>query len=230
MIYTKGLILAEINSIADILKSVELLEERNHYPRRESAFLSEVANKNYLDIWKYCFQNQLYDFQLKDGSLLLFNTQDTAYSFYSCPINCLTYKDYMIECGFDFHETGQEFLEAYEQYLLECRQIEFPLLIRYDYEIKSYIEGLHPVSHLHVGFNSNIRIGIKKILSPIAFTFFLLRQYYPSFWKVFYEKEENKVRIMNAFKKQVMIEERYFNEMDDLEYYLDNLHQGSPHS
>lgn len=39
-------------------------------------------------------------------------------------------------------------------------------VMRYDYDQKGYRPLIHAVSHLHIGFNNNVRIPLNKVISP----------------------------------------------------------------
>jgi hypothetical protein len=70
----------------------------------------------------------------------------------------------------------------YEVYLSTCTLKEAVAPIRYDFSPDDYTEGIHPASHIHFGHANNIRVGTKKVLKPVSFCLFILRQSYPNKW------------------------------------------------
>ena len=98
------------------------------------------------------------------------------------PFVCISFNDFIIEHDLMDEEDQYILYPDYEQYLSECSFKEFPLSIRYDYAENSYNEGLHPVSHLHIGEGNNSRIGLIHKLDPESFVYLIIRQVYPEYW------------------------------------------------
>jgi len=212
----------QINLIEKILKKLEMLEERIENPNL-SHDIAVLRNLSYLELWQYCVKNLYYHFQLKDSSLLIFhykNNDDFSYSFISCPFKCLTYKEWLAGQEFDYHEIGDSFHEEYSQYLEHCNLIESPVVFRYDYQPSSYNEGLHPASHLHIGFKNNSRLGFNKLLEPLAFIFFVFRQHYTNNYD-YILKNNLFIDILENYKDKLEdIEKEHYNNKDNWEYYL----------
>jgi hypothetical protein len=93
---------------------------------------------------------------------------------------------------------------------------ESPVMIRYDYAPDDYNEGLHPASHLHIGFESEIRIGCKCIMLPQTFILKIVRQCYPNEWYALLNVEN----LFNAYKN---ILETHINELDKIDAFYFNL-------
>ena len=114
-------------------------------------------------------ENKDYDFRLKDNSIMQFTIEkDTKqnivklrYAYYKCP--------YLI-FGNNEAESTDVFLENY-------------VSIRYDYDLNEYKETIHPISHFHIGNDNNLRIPIDKIIEPLEFGNFIIRNIYIKEWK-----------------------------------------------
>lgn len=217
-----GKIGVQFNKMEKILKEVRLFSERNYFPSVIENNLSEIRKLDYVGIWKYYLSNSHFNFQLIDNSLLSFKLDLTkpSFSFLGCPYDCLTYKDFLIENDFSFEEVGESFYSEYENYLDSCPLLIFPNTIRYDYDTTSYNEGIHPISHFHIGHNNQIRIGIKFKLDPFAFFCFIIRQIYPNEWDMIISnpKFENDIEM---YKEKIsQIEAIYYNRKDKFELYL----------
>lgn len=225
MVILKGKFESEINEIEKLLQKLDLLEERNFYPNNDSD-LSLYRNKNILDNWKSLIADNKYIFMLSDSSLLNFkfdeNYKKISFTFFECPYNCPTYKEYLIENNLEEGFEDKIMYDYYESYILQCSQKEHPTIIRYDFDIDSYFEGLHPVSHMHIGFNNQIRLGVKKILYPKSFISFILRQNYPTHWKSIIVSRKNKWKTYFLKEKSTLrdVENVNWQVLDYTEFYL----------
>ncbi|MEQ1775137.1 MAG: DUF2290 domain-containing protein [Burkholderiales bacterium] len=47
---------------------------------------------------------------------------------------------------------------------------------------EAYIVYIHPMAHIHIGLENNIRIAVKREMSPRSFFLFVMRQMYPESW------------------------------------------------
>jgi hypothetical protein len=220
MVYSNGKFMASLNEVEKILKEIELLEERNRYPQKIESPAATFGNLSYKEMWELIIGNSAYNFQLKDSSIIQFNFEDHSFSYYGCPFSCLTYSDFIKEIELDIHEVGDSFYPDYEIYLNQCPIIEVPCMLRYDYDPENYNEGLHPSSHLHIGHQNEIRIGLNKILEPVSFIFLLLRQVYPFFWKLIIEKANYEKKLGSYINKLIDIIPGHINSKDNWEFYL----------
>ncbi|HET7116399.1 MAG TPA: DUF2290 domain-containing protein [Hanamia sp.] len=219
----KGKFRAELNEIEKVLKQIHLFEERNYYPGKDFD-PTEYRNKTYKENWSSLISSNIYDFVLSDNSLLhfkIFNeSEKVSYNFFECPYRCSTYEEFLTEN--EIFEEGEErtFQDYYEIYLNGCQLKESFTFIRYDFDVNSYLNGVHPVSHIHIGFNNQVRIGIDKILSPINFFSLILRQHYPSHWKMLI-RNDDWIKRYKSFKKScIPIEDIYWKTLDKLEFFL----------
>ena len=180
---------AQKNEIGKLLTSLCLLEEKVEFPKYEAYSASNFRNKTYIEIWKFAYDLRIYDFKLVDGSLLQLTVKSfdpllVNYSFLECPYEKIfSIEEFSVQIQTTDSSTDDfELLRAYDYYLESLGMKESVAPIRYDYDPDSYMEGRHPASHLHIGRKNDIRIGSKKILNPLSFTCFIIRQMYPEEW------------------------------------------------
>jgi len=89
-----------------------------------------------------------------------------------------------------------------EDELPECR---VPLL-RYENAPGQWRELRHPCSHFHIGHHSDNRWAINRVLTPLAFTLLVLKQYYSEEWDLLGDDSEGKIQ--NVFERE-LIKERF---------------------
>ncbi len=214
---------AELNYIEKTLKKLDFFEERNYYPN-EDFDPATYRSKSYFNIWNSLIAENIYNFIFSDSSILHFkiNAEKTKlnFTFYECPYISQTYKEYIEANELDDEIDDKVFLDYYENYLNQCPLKEDPLMIRYDYDPLSYFEGLHPISHIHIGLKNHIRIGIPKVIGPKVFFNFVIRQNYPAFWKRMIKDEEWKKIYLNEKKSLIIIEKQYWQELDYNEFHF----------
>lgn len=215
---------SQIREIAVILRDNNILA--NHV--RDNLYNSKKAkeaskNKEYARIHAEVYNSGEYTFQLKDGSLFQFSFNQTPlilnYCYIPFPYEVITYEEYLGLLGFDFEEVGEGLREEYNQEISSANLKSNLLLIRYDYSEKEYTEKIHSVSHIHLGFN-DVRITSEKIINPVTFFMFVLKQMYLPLWKslirnsvfcAYYEKYKNSCN---------NIPSSYFTHSDKQELYL----------
>lgn len=234
MPFPRGKFEAELNDIEKLLRKLDFFEERNYYPSEDFDPATYRA-KNYIENWRSLISDNIYNFILSDNSIIKFklnaNLSQISYVFFECPYACLTYNDYLEEFNLNDLSSDLEdesyyndklFEDYYNEYLLQCPLKENPMMIRYDYDSNSYFEGVHPVSHIHIGHKNDIRIGLKKILSPKSFVSFILRQHYPAFWRIIISGSNSWISYFITEKATLSdIHTKYWNMLDTSEFHLE---------
>ena len=197
-----------------LLKDIELLGEIN-YSIPENSFDKSKFSKEFIsisqkgiykEIYDCAMKNKDYDFRLKDNSIMQFTIEKEKrndiiklrYAFYKCP--------YLIFDGGE-KETTDIFLEDY-------------VSIRYDYDLKEYQEGIHPISHMHIGNDNNLRIPIDKIIEPLEFGIFIIRNIYADEWKKILENENTRNMCSSIKEKLEVIDEKNFSNTERKLIYL----------
>lgn len=214
----------ELNEMEKFLRRIKFLEERNFYPR-EDFDPSVYRSKNYIDNWKSLIAENIYTFYLHDNSILHFKVRDSGkkvnFTFYECPYHCITYNEYLIENDLEEEYEEKIFIDYYEVYLHQCKLKENPVMIRYDLDTDSYYEGLHPVSHIHIGNKNQIRLGIQKVLSPKSFLHFILRQHYSPQWKSLIANKDGWHKAYLDEKSTLAnVTIKFWNKLDTTEFHL----------
>lgn len=215
-----GKFYTQLNEMADLLKGLGILEEYNQYPEFISLSLGELRRLNYEELWKTYFRNNNYHFQLKDSSLILFCPATSSFTYIANPRESVGFSDFIVDLGFEHESNKHSLYPDYEQYLSECGLIEFPVYIRYDFDENSYNSGLHPVSHLHIGYGNTTRFGLRIHLNIESFVHFILRQLYSPYWEQFIKDSTNCDRTISNIAKLNQVDGKYYNELDQLELYL----------
>lgn len=190
-----GILGAKINSARALLQKLGLLIRDNPTPCRLPEAKARSKDLDYVDLWQLLIQENCFNFILRDYSIFHFVwdrdsvAKVLAFSFYESPRGVPSLREFISETY------GPEYLEIlgegeFELVLPEFEQFvaELPLRngvtpVRYDYSEAQYVPGRHPVSHLHVGHNNEVRISVDRILNPLSFVAFILRQFYPVVWR-----------------------------------------------
>lgn len=189
--------------LIEVLKKQGLLNEINYSipdtfdkNKFSKEFFSISQKGSYKEIYDCAMQNKDYDLRLKDNSIMQFtiekenrrNIVKLRYAFYKCP--------YLI-FGNSETESTDIFSENY-------------VSIRYDYDVSEYKEVIHPISHFHIGNDNNLRIPIDKIMEPLEFGIFIIRNIYVNEWKSILEDEKTKDVCIKSKEKLEKIEKEFF--------------------
>ena len=235
----EGFFYTQLNDIEPILKQLKLLKKRNKQrPPYKNYAASFFRGKSYRDIWQFSFDENLYDFLLDDDSILQFRYDKVSrlivsYSYLNSPFRKLLsfeefYNDRLREI--DRLRETDEIKEEPDEYSI-LREYEFYIEtntlvkehvspIRYDYDHKLYVKGRHPASHIHFGHGNNIRVATQRILRPMSFILFILRQCYPDSWTNFLFKDEAETLCRNVREHPDQVHDDYWNELDEREMFL----------
>ena len=142
------------------------------------------------------------------------------YLYFDSPYDFPTYKEYLKVLGGDYKIYGENFRTEYEQELSEASLKEEQVYLRYDFSADEYSPGMHPISHIHVGFNTEIRLSVSMIITPMVFVMFTLKQVYFDKWKTWIKKKD----VSDTYRacKRVCrgVPSDYFSETDKLELYF----------
>ena len=114
----------------------------------------------------------------------------------------------------------REISEEYNDYLTTVGLRQHWTPIRYDYDPNSYRAGVHPAAHIHIGVDNEIRLGLRRELTPAAFFLFVLRQMYPSNWERLLAQPGG-LRINKQVRNNLkQVDTHLFADFDDAEMYL----------
>lgn len=217
-------------SEANILKYENTSRARSIINTKLSAeFLSIMYSDDYDNIYKTAMKNNDFDFVLFDDSFIQFSAikgenelsdGKIRYAYFPNSRSYQTYVGFLEENEMTYEDAGDTFTEEYEQYISEAKLKDFVTPIRYDYDYSAYDMVNHSISHLHIGREENIRIPLSKVLSPQAFTIFIIKNLYLEYWKKAILKDSFKHIFEKSKQKCTTIEEELFAEFEKLQLYL----------
>lgn len=203
--------LININECGKFLKNLGILKKENYInikrasnKKYSEAFMNATRKDSYYDIYRCAMENDDYDFFLLDGSFFQFSLdiedglENIRMAFY--PSICIIQYEQFLreELELSEEEVGAEYIELYEQYIIEQKPCDVTPL-RYDFNKKIYTEIVHSSAHIHLGYEENIRIPVNKMIRPVFFAKLVVEYYYYELWRqkikngdkdVFYEKTD----------------------------------------
>jgi hypothetical protein len=155
---------------------------------RPSPVPAALRTLSYLEQWRQLLANGWYSYRLEDHSLLLFlDGPSFSFSYIECPVPALSIRDFA--AGLGVGGGGREAYSSdvqmeYELYLDTLEEKSHVTPMRLDHDPVGFDELSHPLSHIHIGLDNQIRIGTSRIWSPTSFVLFVLRQRYPDNWRI----------------------------------------------
>jgi hypothetical protein len=181
-----------------------------------------VKEHSYRDQWLICRENRWFHLYMDDNCFFNFAINPKpSYTFFDCPLQAVSLSAFREEFGLYDHGVHRSILEAeYQDYLATCPFRSSVTPIRYDHDPSSYRPGVHPTAHIHIGLENEIRLGVKRELTPLAFLLFVVRQKYPHNWE--YLLQSNLVDRIERIVRDELTEivAPLMTDMDRLELYL----------
>lgn len=191
MIVTDVEVNKNIRKVADLAKKLNI--DRHHSTFASINVTSELkklckATLYYQEIYDYIAANNQYNLMLTDNSFFQFsesrngnNEQELRYAYYPNPYQFIEFREHL-QAVQELLDQGEISLSEYEQLLNECNFTHHIPVIRYDYSPSQYDASFHPASHFHIGFNSENRWPVSKVLTPYLFFLKILSMYYSDIW------------------------------------------------
>jgi hypothetical protein len=198
-----------------LLKSSDFLRE----PISEG-FAEVCRNNNFTDAYISALRNFDYHLLLFDESFFQFEFLKPStnlhlrYSYYQNPFILPSSENYLESMR------GDEFRYDYDQVFTDAPKKDFYLSIRYDYSEKEYTEGVHSVSHFHIGPGDSIRITSSISITPLLFVMFIVKNIYSKQWRSLITDLDFLKSYKKVKNKCEKIESRFFNELDKYDLYL----------
>ncbi|QNQ53415.1 DUF2290 domain-containing protein [Serratia liquefaciens] len=188
-----------------LIRDIGILANSNSMPIYPESMPSELRVLSYEDAWKKCIKKEWYNIILEDSSILQFSRN--GYKYIMTPFNSLSYDEF-VERNFPEPEwledpmLSHDIIQQYDDYIDSQRQSQPAMPVRFDVDYDYYCEHIHPLYHFHFGVENESRIPVKRLLTPLSFTAFIVRSFYPKKWKVFSEEGgiENYIR---SFKENL---------------------------
>lgn len=182
---------------------------------------------SYLHAYQEAVAQFAYDLLLVDDSFFQFSYSTDSdgavtlrYAFLQQPFDFPTYEGFLQEYGFEPSEVGDAFLGEFEQALTEADLNTGAVSLRYDYCESTYRPGCHSVSHLHVGWNNEIRVPVHCYATPVAFVLFALRHVYPRIWAGLLDQTDFAETVRQAKRLCPELESEHLTELDSTQLYL----------
>lgn len=235
----EGALRNSFNESLRLLKELSLVREFNQsrpftfsMEKFSTKFIQNSQKNDYSLIYKIAMENRDYDILLSDDSFIQLSCQldsrldecSIRYAFFESPKEALSYSEFLEEIGFNellMDEEENVFIEEYEQFKSESQLKSAVTPIRYDFQGKDFEDLIHPVSHLHIGFNNQVRIPINRVMTPLDFIIFILRNVYWKNWKYNIQQNEKfKEDILKAKRRAKPIEGKYFSDEEYMLYYM----------
>ena len=178
------------------------------------------TDSKYEDVFLFGLTRSHYNFLLADHSFFQFTwnaINDVRYAFYPNPyVGAGTQK--LVRYKKTSELLAAEFI-SYEDFLRllddERGQGRVPVL-RYENAPGQYKALVHPCSHLHIGMHGEDRWAVRRLLSPLAFTMIVLRNYYGAEWGAL--GGQNPATGMNVLDEE-LIQERQRCALLDEEFF-----------
>lgn len=185
---TVGAFAAEIGRSFDVLRKLRLGQERNQFVRYDDSLPGLVREMSYTDEFTHYSTERLFDVVMVDGAMFQFKPEKRgqySYCYYQSPVAAVTYEEFVAEFYSDLgsvDEIGAAFQSEYGEYLSTVRLRDAVTPVRFDYSPAAYREGVHPAAHIHIGSGNSIRLATDRLMTPLAFVLFVVRQLYPAQW------------------------------------------------
>jgi hypothetical protein len=178
---------------ADVARGFELLTQlgvgsyRNFRPNTERSTTDFLrSSESYVELYQRYLSCQAFDILLDDGSMMFFrrNLLDKtllSYGYLEFPYVGVSYNAFVADMGGDVGEV--DLWEEYEDYRSQLPLRPHVIPIRYDWSPALYREGAHPASHLHLGHDTDVRLAVDALLTPVQFILFVVRHFYVDVWE-----------------------------------------------
>jgi len=205
----------------NLLKKFNLLKNSDFLKKPISKSFVEICrNNNFVDAYIIALRNYEYQLLLYDDSFFQFEFLEESsnlklrYSYYQNPFVLPPSEGYLESIP------GDEYLYEYDQEFADAHKKDFFLSIRYDYSEKEYTEGVHSVSHFHIGHGNSLRITSSISITPLLFVIFIIKNIYPKQWDSLMKDGDFLERYKKVKAKCEKIEKHFFKELDKYELYL----------
>lgn len=181
-----------LRSSVNLVRDANLLGNYNNNIFYPEFMAGELRPLSYEQSWKKCTFDGWFNIQLEDGSLFIF--KQGSYTYLMTPIKTLSFDEYLKEFYPEDEWQGESeyrviITQEYDNYIDSHTKNHPPMPIRYDIDGEHYCEHSHPYCHFHFGLENEGRIATQKLLTPLSFTAFVLRSFYPKAWKIYAESE-----------------------------------------
>jgi len=182
----------EIRACIDLVDNADLLGALNENVSLPLNYVAQSRGLPYSSYWELYKTNFWFHIKLKDESLILF--EEDSFRFIMSPISIPTHEDFIAyDLGDDWDHfnaeekenylTSEYFKHSYHSYIETTSDFKSHTPVRLDQHPNQYKPLSHPAHHLHIGYENESRIPVKRVLTPQAFTAFIISTFYPKNWE-----------------------------------------------
>jgi hypothetical protein len=231
-----GKFASQLNDAESILRRLKLLGSREAFPNKRLV-AGDFRGLDYISVYKKYVDQISYDFKLSDQSLILFcggsdgdYSKGLSYCYIEAPVDALSYEEFVAleSAGLLDEITHEELIEyvgdslrvQYDDHVTGAPLRKGVCPIRFDYSPSAYREGVHPASHFHFGFENHSRIAARRVISPLGFLLFIIRQRYPREWELLRNEDQFSSWICEMRDALEEVEETFWKGGDHLELHL----------
>lgn len=220
-----------LTSIEEVLKYLDAVEisydttykRKNLQPQKYSdAYYQTFHDGDYTKSFIVASKNRDFDIMLEDGSLFQFtsrNENDIHYSFLHRIENNLSFDEF-----YDIYATDENIdtiEQDYEYYLAGDKEKLYTCPIPYDVAESEYKKMYHAFAHLHIGIDTDIRIPVDKVLSPMHFVDFVIKHMYKTRWDNAYAHNEKFKELVDCLKTRAEnIDDAHFTQEEKNLLYI----------
>ena len=217
------------------LKARKLFKgEGNFFKKNHSTDFIRISKENkHSEIYTAAIQNLDYEILLFDDSIFQFAMGERflRYCFIQNPYKYVDIHDYLnsIYTPEELIELRQDEIELlistvseneYEQFRNEQDLDLQSHIIRYDFSDRGYTPLVHSCSHIHVGLNENLRIPCSRILTPLSFVIFCIKNTYYEDWKKSYDSNQTPSYLKGKKKLCKKLDSGYWQDIEEHELYI----------
>lgn len=240
MTITPAKIFIDYRDAKKLLKKLEIsfIEEKEKAKSlRKTDFTKEFIKQSYKDDYRNAYriarENLDYNFLIEeDGSIFQFGYEldenekicDLRYAYYEAPSFQISYEEYLHDLDLNIEECGNMFFEDYSQALSEATLKNNVTSIRYDFSIDQRKELIHPVSHIHIGQQNEVRLPVSFVMTPKNFVAFIVRHIFWNKWRIGMADPSFKEEYLSSYSTGPSLDDLLFSrdEKRDLYFKYDN--------
>lgn len=177
-----------------------------------------MINSGSNNCWEVNFFGQ--EIPEKNWSVLNYTCRSKLYSFLHRIEKNMSFEEFYAVYATDDNIDTIE--QDYEYYLSGDKEALYTCPIRYDVAKTEYTEMFHAYAHLHIGIETDIRIPVDKVLSPLHFVDFVIKHMYKTKWDDAYTHNERFKELVNCLKSQAeSVKDNYFTQAEHNLLYID---------
>lgn len=185
--------------------------------------IGELRVLPYIEQWKLALKKNLFHVKLEDHSILVFNntTDNPSYHYLQSPLALESFRVYLLKIGLKYNQRNKAEHTADYELVFDTAPLKENLTpIRYDVDKQAYKAGSHPMAHLHIGLDNGVRIALRRKLSPLAFSLFVMRHMYPESWiRLLQFSDQFKLRRVLR-DGLAFVEDEFWQDLDEIELHL----------